>query len=132
MKKIKQQEGYIILLSVMIIGAISATIAVSLLSLGINSTKTSLTMQQAAQARMMANTCVDLALIEIYNNNLYTGSNTTTTSDGTCTYTVIDTGGSNRTINSSSTVGVVVRKSQVYVDSFSPINVTSWQEVADF
>ncbi len=131
MKDTKQQDGYIILLSVMLIGAISVTIAVSMLSLGINSTKTALSLQRAEQARILTHTCIDLALLEIYSSSTYSGTNSTSTSDGSCYYTVIDTGGNNRTVNASSTVGQIIRKAQVQIDAVSPINIVSWQEVAD-
>lgn len=131
MKKSTQQDGYIILMSVIIIGAISVAIATSLLSLGVNNTKTALTLQRAEQARALAGTCIDLALIEIYSSSTYVGTSSTSTSEGECYFIVLDTGGDTRTINASSTVGPVVRKAQVKIDSVDPINILSWQEVAD-
>lgn len=127
----KEQNGYIILISVLIIGAISTAIAVSLLSIGLNSSKNSFSFEQSRQARALANSCIDLALLEIYNSSSYTGASSTSTAQGTCWYEVINTGGDARTINASSTVGPVIRKTKTQLDDVDPINIISWQEVAD-
>ena len=50
-----------------------------------------------------------------------------------CYYNVVDLSGENREIRVKSFVRDIVRKVKVSIDQLSPkINVTSWQEVADF
>ncbi|MFC1623678.1 hypothetical protein ACFL05_00985 [Patescibacteria group bacterium] len=54
-------------------------------------------------------------------------------SQGSCTYTVINTGGNNRQINSSASAGNIDRKVKIEIDAINPkINILSWQEVDTF
>lgn len=131
MADIKKQNGYIILLSVMLIGAVSVTIAVSLLAMGIGSGQSSLSLQRSKQAKAMAQSCMDEALYNIYQNNSYTGTASTTIAGLTCNFTVTNTGGSNRRVDAWSNIYGVVQKTRVELDSVSPINITSWQEMAE-
>lgn len=132
-RKICYNKGYSLLLAVLIIGAIAVAITVSLLLLGIDSSETSFSLEQSKKARGLANACAESALQEIRNSTPFTGSDTINFSDGSCSYTVTNDGGSNRSIESSGTVGDVVKKISVSIDQINPdINIVSWQEVADF
>jgi acyl-CoA synthetase (AMP-forming)/AMP-acid ligase II len=122
---VKQREdGYIALLAVLIIGA--AAVAISLT----DSQRAALIHQQSKQARAIAVGCAQEALQQIHDNNAFTGTNPVSLGQGSCTYTVTNTGGANRTILSTATVGSVVIKIQVYVTIGSSISITSWQEVS--
>lgn len=126
-------KGYSLLLAILIIGAVAVAITVSMLLLGIDSSRTSFALEQSKQARGLANACAESALQEIRNSTPFTGSATINFSLGSCTYTVTNQGGQNRMIASSSTVGTVVKKIQINIDQINPdINVTSWQEVQSF
>jgi len=125
-------EGYVALLAVLILGAISTTVAVTLLITGTDSQRSTLVSQQSAQARNLSGTCAEEALQIIHDNTLYTGSNSMTLGQGGCTYTVTNTGGNARTIDATGTVSNVVRKVKVYATiNTSSISITSWQEVSD-
>lgn len=127
----RQDHGYIALLSVLITGAAALAIATSLLITGADAQRTILGSQQSIQARQLATACAEEALQKIHDTTSYTGSDNLDLSTGTCLYTVTNTGGSNRTISSNSTVGNVVRKVTVYVTiGSSSISITSWQEVS--
>jgi hypothetical protein len=130
---IKQRSGYIALLSVIIVGAIATTIAVTFTLLGIGLSATSFAQEQASQARGLANACLEEGLQQIRNSVPYTGSGNLSIGQGTCTYTVTNLGGSNRLVIASSTVGTIIRKVQTNVTAIRPLIVTnSWLEVADF
>lgn len=130
---IKQSEGYLILMSVMIIGAISLAIVVSMLLSGLGTSQTSFANQQSVQAKALANACINEALQQIRDNTAFSGSNNLSLGQGTCTYTVINTGAENRTIQASSTVGVIIRKTQATITQINPtITIASWQELAAF
>lgn len=132
MNKQYQQSGYIALVAVLIIGAASVAIAVGTLTLGADTTRAALINQQSAQAKGLANACAEEALQVVHDNTTYTGTNSLTLSTGNCNYTVTNTGGSNRVIDTTGTVDNIVRKVKVYVTiGSSSISVTSWQEVAD-
>lgn len=126
-------QGYITLLSVLILSAVGLAISVSLILLGIGSSKTSFALEQSAQAKYLTQACVETALQEINDSVPFTGSGGLILGQGTCEYTVSSGGGQNRTIIASSTVGAIIRKAKIEIDAITPkINIIYWQEVADF
>jgi hypothetical protein len=126
-------NGFLVMLSILIVSAVGVSIATSLLLLGTSGSRTSFANEQSSQARALADTCAEEALERIRKDSTYTGTVTITLGQGTCTYAVTNTGGENRTINASSTVDSLTRKVRVLLDDVTPqINATSWQEVADF
>lgn len=128
-----KNTGYVTLISAIIISLISSAIAVSLLLLGLSSSRTSFTLVQSNQAKALADACAEEALQQIRASLIFTGSASVSLGAGSCTYTVTSQGAQNRTATVSGTVGTVVRKVQITLDSINPdINITSWQEVADF
>jgi hypothetical protein len=126
----KNQNGYVALIAVLVIGAASLAIALTLLVSGTDSQREILITQQSAQARNLAKGCVDEALQQIRDNTAFTGTGSLTLGQGSCTYTVTNTGGSNRTISSSGTVQNSIRKIQASVTIGTSISITSWQEVS--
>lgn len=132
-KEKKLESGYITLLSVLIVGALGLSVTTSLLLSGLSSSRNSLAVVQASYAKSMVNACAEEALERIRENISFTGTNNMTFTLGTCTYTVTNTGGESRTIATSSTVGTIVKKLNITIDDINPrINISSWQEVADF
>lgn len=128
---IKQQSGYIALITVLIVGAISTTIAATLLVTGTDAQRGSLVLQRSVQARALVGACVEEALQLIHDNTAYTGTGNLNLGQGSCTYTVTNTGGVNRSVAVSATVNSVVRRAQVYVTiGTTSISITSWQEVS--
>lgn len=128
-KNYNKNSGYITLISVLVVGAVSVAIAVSLLLLGLAASRTSHTYQQADQAKALASACAEEGVEQIRTSSAYVGSGALSLGAGTCVYVVTSQGGSNRTINASGTVGGVVRKLSVIINGISPlITVASWQE----
>lgn len=126
----QQQGGYVALLVVLIVGTASLAIATALLIGGTDTQRMVLAEQRLSQARNLAAACSEEGLQVIRDNNAYTGSGSLTLGQGSCTYTVTNTGTSTRTIDTTGTVSGVVRKVKVYVTiGTSSISVTSWQEV---
>lgn len=127
------QKGYITLLSTLFLVAIGGVVAGSLILLGLGFSKTSFALEQSNQAKALANACSEEALEKIQESNPFSGSATLSLDGGTCIYTVTKLTGQNRTITSSGTVGTIIRKVSISIDKINPnINITSWQEVADF
>ncbi len=128
-----KHKGVVTLLGVLALGAVAAAISVSIILQGLNSSRTSFTMEQSAQAKALANACVEEALEEIRESVPYSGTDTLTIDPGECTYIVTTQAGANRTITASGTVGSTIRKARVTIDKIQPqINLTSWKEVAEF
>ncbi len=129
----RSESGFITLTSVIILAAIGTAIVTSVLLLSVSSTRNAFAEQQSYQARALADACGEEALQQIWNLNSFTGTNTITLGQGSCTYTVTNTGGTTRKITASGTVGTIVRKIQISLSAVNPnITVSSWQEVADF
>ena len=131
--KLQANQGYIVLITVLLIGAVGAAIAVSVIWLGLGRSKSSFALEQSNQAKALANACSEEALQQIRDVTAFTGTGSLTLGQGTCSYTVTLGIGENRTITSSGTVGTIIRKVNVIISAINPtITVTSWQEVADF
>ncbi len=111
------------------VGAVGTAIALSLILLGNGSSRTSFALQQSAQAKGLANACAEEALEQIRGSTSFTGSGNLTLGQGTCSYTVTNTGGTNRTVTASGTVGTIIRKVSISITAIDPlIVVSSWQE----
>jgi len=122
-------NGFSLLLAVVLTGAISISIVVSILLIGVDSSKTSLAIIHSNQAKAIANACVEQSLQKIRNSTIFTGYGNLIFADGSCGYFVIDDGGQNRTITVSSTVATAVRKVRVSINAINPkIIISSWQE----
>lgn len=124
------KPGFITLVSVLVVSAAGLAIALSLLLLGLGSSRTSFSLKQSAQARGLANSCAEETLRKIKNSLLFFGTATLTLPSGSCIYTVTNTGGQARTINATSTVGTIIRHVGISVSQITPfIIVSSWQEL---
>lgn len=126
-------NGYVTLLSVLLLGAVGMAVTTSLLLSGIGNSRTGLAHQHSHQARALANACAEEGLEQIRNLISYTGSGNLTLGGGTCSYTVTNQGGENRTVTAQGTMGTAVRKVKVIINDINPrIAVVTWEEVADF
>ncbi|PWB39141.1 MAG: hypothetical protein C3F02_00790 [Parcubacteria group bacterium] len=126
------RNGYVTLLSVLVVSAVGIAIVTSMILLGLGSSRTSFADEQSNQAKALVNACAEEGLQQIRSSTAYTGSGNLSLGQGTCTYTVTSQGGSNRTIVASSTVGLIIRKSKVIINQITPlIQVVSWQEAGE-
>jgi len=126
-------RGYITLISILIVGAVGVTVAISLLALGLGSSRTSFATDQSTEARALANACGEEGLEQIRGSTSFTGSGNLILGQGNCSYDVTSQGGQNRTIAASGNVGTIVRKVEININQINPtIHVVSWQEVGDF
>lgn len=124
-------KGFVTLISVLILGAVGVAVVVSLIQLGLGSSRTSFATEQSVQARGLADACGEEALDTIRGNTSYTGTTNVTLGNGTCSYTVTNTGGTTRSVTAVGTVGTIVRHVTIVVATVSPVSLTSWQEVAN-
>lgn len=129
-QKPKQSEGFITLVSVLLIGAVGSAIALSVLLISIATSRTSFALIQSSQAKALANACSEDALQQIRNSISFIGNGNLIFSTGTCTYSVTNSGGQARTVTTTGTVGAIVRKVTIAITAINPtITVSSWQEV---
>ncbi len=130
-------NGYITLITVIGVAAIGTLVAILVLFSGVTSSKTSLGVQQSAQAKAAADGCAELGLAAIQANIAIatpTTSNNTVdaTTKAACSYTITGTA-PNYTISSTGTVDGsgknVVRKVTIVLNRVGPtLNIYSWQE----
>ncbi len=131
--KYQKPTGYVTLISMLVMGAVSLSAVLSIFLTGVITTKESLAVMQSSEANALALACAEDGLEAIRDDNNYTGNTQINLGNGTCTYTVTSSGGESRTIASSGTVGTIIRKIKIQIDVINPqINIASWQEVADF
>lgn len=128
----EKSRGYIALISVLVLGAVGTAVAISLVLLGLGSSRSSFALTQSNQAKALANACSEEALQKIRDSTPFTGTGSLSLGQGTCSYAVTSGSAQNRTITSTGTVGTIIRKVKITIDTINPsINITSWQEVAD-
>ena len=129
---IKNSDGYITLISVLVVGAVGVAITTLMILLGLGSARISFAVEQSNQAKALSNTCVEEGLQQIRDSTPYTGSGNLIIGQGMCDFTVTSQGAQNRIITASGTIGTIVRKVKVIIDEINPfIKVVSWQEVAE-
>lgn len=126
------QNGYIVIYSVIIIGAIVMGIIFSSSWVSLNSVKSSKILTDSKQSKAMVDACAETALQNIRDNINYSGSGSLTINGNDCSYTVVNQGGENRLIQAQASVYDNISKIEILIDQLNPqINVVSWQEVAD-
>ena len=127
------KNGYVTLLSVLVVSVVGVAVTLSLLVLGLDAARNSFVVEQTYQAKGLAHACAERALQEIQENTTYTGSDTLSIGQGSCSYIVTDTGGDTRNIEASGAVDSLIQRVEIDVDGLDPvITISSWQEVADF
>ena len=126
------EKGFSTLLIVIIIGTIITGLILYTSTAGLWSVKGSIDDKISMQVEQMANSCAELALEQMREDNNFTGSGSGTIVSDSCNYTVTNTGGNNREIQSVSTINGITKKIKITTDSFNPINISSWQNVGDF
>ncbi len=128
------RQGYIALISVILMSALGLGIMLSVIAAGVNAGKTDFSLQQSGGARSLASSCAEEALQRILESSLTSGNGNLTIGSGTCSYVITSTSsGQNITIASTGLLGTVTSKIKVVIATTSPgITLSSWEEVADF
>ncbi len=125
------QKGFIALASLLVIAAVTVSIAISVALLGVGEASTSLSFKKGQEALKMAEGCGEEALLRIRNDVNYSGGNLSLTS-GLCTINVSGTG-SDRVIDITSEVAGpprYIKRLQVTVKrTGQSVNIINWEEV---
>lgn len=131
---LRSRRGYILLLSILVIGAIGSVILSSLMLLGINASQVGMSIQQSGQALNYAQGCADYALLQLRNSLNFTGNEMLTYTNGTCeilTVGGVDNG--NRILCTEGQAGDSIRRLEIIVSQVLPqTKISSWQETAAF
>ena len=127
-------QGYIFLLTVLVVGAISTVTAVSLMLLGWAAEQNGQLVAQSTQAFEYAQTCVERTLKNLRYDPAYAGSGTIIFSYGSCTvHNIAGQGNDTRVICSEGISGQNTRRLEVTISRLYPsVIVRSWREVPVF
>lgn len=126
-------SGFAVLIGVLIVGAFGVAVALYLVLSGLYSYQNSFLLEQSVRAKNLANACAESALNHIQLCSIISGQGSVVIDGNTCNYEIIVNPDQSRTVQSSATVGSVVRKVKVVVSQIDQhVIVDSWQDVADF
>lgn len=125
---VKNNQGFIVLTSFLLILAIGVAVILHIYLSGIDYGRSSLSLEKSAQAKNLANACAEDALAQIKYNNSFTGTISVTMGQGNCLATIANGGGGVRNISVQASVGSIIRNINISTSAINPITVSSWQE----
>jgi len=124
------QDGYIALIAVLIIVAVTLSIGLSLNSISIGETQSGLLKQQSAQSLAIADSCVQEAYLRLEQDGDYPGGNLNI-GQGSCNINVVPQGANDRLITVESDVDSIQRKIESSVTIIgNNIQINYWQELS--
>lgn len=127
------RQGFVTLISVVVVGAALAAIAASVIVLGLDVSRSSLDTVDSARSRAYADACAEEALEIVRDTPSFTGTASLTFSGGGCSYDIAKLVRQARVVETAGIYRNAVRKVRVAVSRISPsMVVESWREVADF
>ncbi len=131
-KKNTVEEGFVALISILVVSAIGVLIIISLSSSSISSSKMTVSTEDSMGALFFANTCIEEALLKIREEN-FIGSGNISFGKGNCYYNIESNTGESRTITTEGEVGFAKRKLKVIISTINPkIVILSWKEVVNY
>ena len=103
----QKQQGFIALISILILSSVLLASTLALAQFGIASRFFVLNLEQKAGSQKLAEACLELMRIRVYNNPSDTGLDTYTIADGECTVESVNTNGNGNfsTVQVSAAVG---------------------------
>ena len=129
-----REQGYIALISVLIISAVLLLIASSSNLISISESDMSLQENQSWQSFYLATACAEHALMELKDNLKYTGNETLIFDNGTCDILPVEGKGSkNRVIKVLGNAYNQTRKIKIEINKVNPrMEIKSWTNITDF
>jgi len=123
-----KKGGFLTLFIVVVLGSVALGLILSLSQGSFMSIKTSNDNKKFAELKLVVDTCAEIALEKVRENNSYVGSGNVLISGNTCNFNILDEGLRKR-VEVSSTFGNFNKGLIILIDSFNPINIFSWQEI---
>jgi hypothetical protein len=124
------RRGYVLLVSVMIIGFMLIGLAIAATRTLVTDHAATIVIEHEDDARALAEGCADQALLKLRDNVNYTGNETVTIGSQTCTIHTILTSPSR--IQTEATVNGQPYRLQVTLSSLSPLTISAWQRQTSF
>lgn len=132
-KKQKMQQGYVALITILLVSAVALVLVVDTTLFGVSETKTSLLQEQSTQAYYLAESCAEYALLNLQNDLEYSGEETLNIGDYSCEILAVEgQGNQDRVIKTQGLVNNQTRKLRIDIESIAPgMEITSWEEVTE-
>jgi hypothetical protein len=124
------QHGFIALISILILSAVLLATTLSLAQFGIANRFFILNLEQKAVSKKVAEACVQIARIKVYNDPTYTVSTPVSVAiaGGTCNIYTVTVSGSNSSIKATSQNGDTISNLCVIVNNTTG-DFTTWKEL---
>jgi hypothetical protein len=134
MNKEKEKNGYIALVSILLISSLTLFLAVNANLFGISESRMALDGAHSSKAYYLANLCAEEALINLKDDLDYSGNETINIAGGSCEILPLEgSGNENRTIKTTGSFDNKTRKIKIDIDLVNPVmEINSWLEVTDF
>lgn len=134
MKILRLRDGYIFLVSILVIGAVASATAISLLLLGWASEQNGYLVTQSSQAYEYAHTCAERALRSLRADLGYAGSGRVLFSNGSCfVEPTAGTGNEDRAICVEAISGNSTHRMEIGIARVFPsVQIRRWEEVNSF
>lgn len=131
MNKRSSHSGYIFLVTVLVLGAMAATTALSQLLLGWAAEENGILLAQSTQALEYARTCAERTIYNLRLDPTYAGERTFNLTRGSCSVQSVGGAGNlDRTICVSGSSGNTVRRFDILIAQLFPrVLISSWREV---
>lgn len=125
-----RQQGFIALITVLLVLTITLTVGLTLTFLSISEAKMGLQKNQSSQAYYLANLCAEHALMRLKETNgSYTGQFFDDIENGSCQISIEG----NWTVKVLANFQNQVKKMKIIVSQINPeMIIESWEEVAEF
>jgi len=128
---IKRRNGFITLMSVIVMVAVASALAISVILLGTDSLRMSGVVNDEKEAMAIADACAEEALGQIRAHDLV-GTANLSVATGTCTYPITAGAGEARTVEVTAAAAGITRKIRITIDAIDPaLHITAWEDVAD-
>lgn len=124
----KQDSGFIAIISVVIIAALLLAISASLSFSGFFTRSNIADGEYKEHSTALAEACIQEALVKLAANPNYTGNETITIGSDSCTIGSITTSGVQKTIRTSGSFRSTTTNLQVTANALS-LSTTGWQEI---
>jgi type II secretory pathway component PulK len=126
-------EGFVALVSVIIVGAIAIAVVLALLLFGISSVQNAEVFERSAKARYMADACAEYALERLREDPSYSGSETVEIGGNSCEILSVEHISEGAVaVSTIGTSGDAVRKVRVITSRLRPsVRISLWEEVGE-
>ncbi|MCD6550624.1 hypothetical protein J7K24_03740 [bacterium] len=130
----QKSNGYIALISVLIISAVVLLVAINASLFGISESDVAAREYQSSKAFYLAMLCAEDGLMKLKEDINYGGNETLNIGDGQCSILPIEGSGNfNRIVKSIGVFSNQIRKIKIEINRVNPkMEIRSWEEVGDF